>query len=185
MLHSDACMDRQRLRALSRRIHALRDRWYLRPLRRLLLDSRLWSLQRRSITLAFGSGLAVCFVPLPVHTLLAALIAVTARVNVPVLIATTWIVNPLTAVPVYYAAYRIGALVLGTPPDTFRFELSWDWMQHGLGPVWQPFLLGCTLCAAATGVLGWALLEIIWRRRVRHRYRTRRAPSNLRDDGFA
>lgn len=178
-------MDRQRLRALSRRIHALRDRWYLRPLRSMLLDPRLWSLQRRSLTLAFGVGLAVCFVPLPVHTLLAALIAVTARLNVPVLITTTWIVNPLTAVPVYYAAYRIGALVLGTPPDAFRFELSWEWLQHGLGPVWQPFLLGCAICAAATGVLGWALLEFIWRRRVRQRYRDRLTPSNLGDDGFA
>lgn len=170
---------------MTRRIHGLRDRWYLRPLRHLLLDSRLWSLQRRGITLAFGAGLAVCFVPLPVHIPLAVLIAVTARLNVPVLVATTWIVNPLTAVPVYYAAYQVGALTLGTPPDAFRFELSWDWLQHGLGPVWQPFLLGCAICAAATCVLGWGLLEFIWRRRVRQRYRDRRALSNVGDDGFA
>lgn len=166
-------------------MHAQRDRWYLRPLRHVLLDARLWSLQRRSITRAVGAGIAVCFVPLPVHIPLAALVAVVGQLNVPVLIATTWIVNPLTAVPVYYAAYRIGALVLGAPPDPFHFELSWDWLQHGLGPLWQPFLLGCALCAATGGMLGWALLEIVWRRRVRQKYRDRRSTSILGDDGFA
>jgi uncharacterized protein (DUF2062 family) len=178
-------MDRHRLRALTRRIRAQHDQWYLWPLRRVLLDARLWSLQRRSITRAFGAGLAICFVPLPLHIPLAALVAVVGRLNVPVMIATTWIVNPLTAVPVYYTAYRIGALALGTQPDAFQFELSWDWLQHGLGPRWQPFLLGCTLCAATAGILGWALLEFIWRRRVRQKYRDRRSVSIFGDDGFA
>jgi uncharacterized protein (DUF2062 family) len=178
-------MDRQRLRALGRRIHSLRTRWYLRPLQRLLLDSQLWSLQRRNITVAFGTGLAICFVPLPIHLPLAALVAVIARLNVPVILASTLVVNPLTIVPVYYLAYRVGAAVLGVPPDAFSFELSWDWLQHGLGPLWQPFLLGCAICAALSGLVGWAGLEFIWRRRVRHKYRTRRSRSNVGKDGFA
>ena len=178
-------MDRQRLRALARRIHTLRNRWYLRPLRRLLLDSPLWSLQRRSITVAFGTGLAICFVPLPIHLPLAAAVAIIARLNVPVILASTLLVNPLTIVPVYYLAYRVGAAVLGAPPDAFAFELSWDWLQHGLGPLWQPFLLGCAICATLAGLLGWAGLEFIWRRRVRQKYRMRRSRSNVGKDGFA
>ncbi|MBW4051288.1 MAG: DUF2062 domain-containing protein, partial [Proteobacteria bacterium] len=44
---------------------------------------------------------------------------------------------------------------------------------NGLGPLWQPFLLGCVACAVVLGVLGWAGLELLWRWRVTSRYRTR------------
>jgi uncharacterized protein (DUF2062 family) len=178
-------MDRQRLRALRRRLHDLQNRWYLRPLRSLLLDTRLWSLQRRSITLAFGSGLALCFLPLPVQVPFAVLLAISARLNIPTIVATTLLVNPFTVVPIYYLAYRIGAAALGVPAGDFHFELSWDWLQHGLGPLWRPFLLGCAICGTTAGLAGWALLEYVWQRRVRQKYRGRPGSSIPQDDGFA
>jgi uncharacterized protein (DUF2062 family) len=157
------------------RMHALRDRWYARAFAAHLADPRLWSLQRRGVTGAFGAGLAICFVPLPVHVPLATLTAIVWRLNVPAVIATTFLVNPLTMVPVYYAAYRVGALLLGVRPHRFGFRLSWDWLQHGLGPMWKPFLLGCLVCALFCGVFGWLALELLWRWRVLvRRYRTRR-----------
>ena len=159
-------------------MHAIRDRWYARPFARWLGDSRLWSLQRRGITLAFGAGLAICFVPLPVHVPLALAVAALARVNVPVIVATVFVVNPLTAVPVYYLAYRVGCLALGTPTGEFAFSLSWDWLQHGLGPMWRPFLAGCVICAIAAAFLGWFLLEIAWRRHAIKKYRARRGVSS-------
>lgn len=172
-------MNRKWLRALSQRLHRVRDRWYLRPVRAWIMDARLWSLQRRSITLGFGVGLAVCFVPLPVHFLLAAAIAILARLNVPVTLATTLLVNPVTVVPLYYLAYRVGTTLLGVPQDEFSFQLSWDWLQHGLGPMWKPFLTGCAVSGLAAGLLGYTMLEFIWRRRVRQKYRRRRDLSSL------
>lgn len=156
----------------------VRHRWYARPFAPWLGDSRLWSLQRRGITVAFGAGLAICFVPLPVHVPLALTIAVLARVNAPVIVSTTFLLNPLTAVPAYYLAYRVGCAALGEPRRDFSFELSWDWLQHGLGPVWKPFLAGCALCGLAVALTGWALLELVWRRQVIKKYRERRAPSS-------
>jgi uncharacterized protein (DUF2062 family) len=108
-----------------------------------------------------------------VHLPLATLVAVTWRINIPTIIATTLIVNPLTMVPIYYCAYRVGAAVSGAPVHRFGFRLSWDWLQHGLGPMWQPFLLGCLVCAVICGITGWLTLEFIWRRQVLHRRRTR------------
>ncbi len=166
------------IRNLSGRLHALRDRWYLRPFGRWLLDSRLWSMQRRGITRAFATGLGICFVPLPIHIPAAILVAVGARLNVAVLVATVMLVNPLTVVPVYYTAYRVGAAALGFEPQRFHFSLSWDWLQYGLGPMWKPFLLGCAICAACAGLLGWISAELLWRRHVLKKYRERRALSS-------
>ena len=133
----------------------------------------LWSLQRRSVTGAFAAGLAICFLPLPIHLPLAAFLAILLRLNLPTIVATVFLVNPLTVVPIYYTAYRVGAAVLGHTPQRFAFKLDFDWLQYGLGPVWKPFLLGCVICGAVAATLGWIALETLWRWRVRHRYRTR------------
>ncbi len=151
----------------------MQDRWYVRVFGARLTDPALWSLQRRGITGAFGIGLAICFLPLPVHIPLAIACALLARRNIPVLIGTVFLVNPLTVVPVYYLAYRVGAAALGWKQRNFHFELSWSWLQYGLGPLWKPFLLGCAICAVVFGVVGWLGLELLWRRRVRKKYRER------------
>jgi len=39
--------------------------------------------------------------------------------------------------------------------------------------MWQPFLLGCGVCGAVAGFVGWIVLDRIWRWRVRQKYRTR------------
>lgn len=166
------------LKKLAPRVHALSDRWYLRLFRTQLADPRLWRLQRRSVIHAFAAGLAIMFVPLPVHLPLATLVAVLWRLNIPTIIATVFIVNPLTMVPIYYAAYRIGAALMRVPPRPFGFRLSWDWLQHGLGPMWKVFLVGCFASAVICSLLGWAVLGLLWRWHVLNRLqRMRRASS--------
>jgi uncharacterized protein len=166
-------MPREILKQLSRQTQQLRHRWYARPFDRLFGDLRLWSLQRRSVTLAFGVGLAICFVPLPIHIPLALLLSMLLRANLPALVTTTFLVNPLTALPVFFMAYSVGCLLLGVPPGQFQFEMSWQWLQSGLGPLWQPLLLGCLTCVAIVGVSGALILDQIWLWRVRQKYRSR------------
>jgi uncharacterized protein len=156
-------MPRRVLKRMTPSRESLRDNRWLRPFAHWLGDPRLWSLQRRPVARAFGAGLAICFVPLPIHLPLAALVALWARVNVPTIIATVLLVNPLTMVPVYYFAYRVGLAVTDFRAERFRFELSWDWLQHGLGPLWQPFLIGCLVCSVVLGLAGWALVSGLWR----------------------
>jgi uncharacterized protein (DUF2062 family) len=152
----------------------LQQYWPVRVFGQRLLDPRLWSLHRRAITGAFGAGLAICFIPLPVHMFVAGLVAIVWRLNVPAVYGTIFLVNPVTMLPVYYLAYRVGAVLLRVAPEHFSFQLSWDWLQNGLGPMWQPFLLGCLVCALIAGVVGWLSLEAVWRWRVSSRYRARR-----------
>jgi uncharacterized protein (DUF2062 family) len=145
-----------------------------------ITDPRLWSLNRRAITMAFGAGIAISFIPLPLHLLAGLVAAMIWHLNVPTLVVISMLVNPITALPVYYFAYRLGALLLGTAPGSFRFELSWDWLQTGLGAVWKPFLLGCVICAAVGGYGGYRLLELIWRISTMNRKSARRGAAQKR-----
>jgi uncharacterized protein (DUF2062 family) len=166
-------MPRELLKRIVPDPHTLQQRWFLRPFGARITDPQLWALQRRSVTPAFGAGLAICFVPLPVHTLLATTVAVVWRLNLPVCIGTTLLLNPFTAMPAYYLAYRLGAVLLHVPRQHFHFVASWSWFQHSLAPVWQPFVAGCIACALLVGVCGWLALELVWRWHVTSRYRTR------------
>jgi uncharacterized protein (DUF2062 family) len=166
-------MPRGLFRRITPRSETLRTHWALKPFARFFGDPRLWSLQRRTVTPAFGAGLAICFVPLPIHIPVAALVAIFCRIHIPTIMVTLLVVNPLTIVPVYYVAYKVGALVTGAPERAFQFEMSWDWLQHGLGPMWKPFLVGCGVTGALVGLVGYALLDITWRYSVRKRYRER------------
>ena len=170
-------MPRRLLKKFTPHPTTLQRRWYLRLFGSRVTEPGLWSLQRRSITSAFGLGLAICFVPLPVHLPLAVLVAIARQVNVPTIVGTVFLVNPFTVVPVFYTAYRVGAAVLREPLKRFDFQLSFEWLQYGLGPLWQPFLIGCLVCSLVVGLAGWMGLELLWRWQVRNKYRTRRGPS--------
>jgi uncharacterized protein (DUF2062 family) len=168
-------MPRRLIRKFAPHPYSLRKLWFFRIFGERLAHMHIWSTRRRAITAAFGAGLAICFVPLPVHLPLGLLVALLWRLNLPVLVATTvFVVNPLTVVPVYYAAYRVGAALVGQKATGFAFQLSWDWLQNGLGPLWKPFLTGCLICAFVLGYGAYLALELIWRWNTVHRLRVRR-----------
>ena len=102
-------------------------------------------------------------------------VAVIWRLNLPVLVAAIYVNNPLTIVPIFYGAYRVGSALVGQPETQFAFELSWSWLHNSLGPVWKPFLVGCVVCAAVLGYGTYLILEFAWRRNTLRKLRARRA----------
>lgn len=166
-------MPRIFFRKITPRHETLRTHWALRPFARFFGDPRLWSLQRRTVTPAFGAGLAISFIPLPIHLPLGILIAIFCRIHIPTIMLSLLLVNPFTIVPAYLLAYEVGVLVTGSPHVAFHFELSWDWLQQGLGPMWKPFLVGLAVTGTTLGLLSYAIIDVLWRYTTRKRYRER------------
>lgn len=149
----------------------------MRPFRLFLENPAYWTLNRRNVTRAFALGLFLSFVPLPVHLVLAVILALILRLNIPSAVAGTLLANPLTIVPMYVLAYLLGCQLLGIHESRFAFELSWDWLTTQLLPVWKPFLLGCLVMGTATAVAGYILLGGIWHLSLVLKYHKRKGGS--------
>lgn len=120
-------------------------------------------------------GLFIAFVPLPSQMLMAAVLAVLLRVNLPLSVLLVWVSNPITMPPLFYMAYKVGFALIGdSHAPAFHFQLSWQWLSTGLATVWQPFLLGCFVCGLFLGLLGSALTRVAWRWHVVHLWNKRR-----------
>ena len=88
LVHFPGPMLRQLLKRIVPAPHSLQDRWFVRLFGERISDPLLWTLHRRGVTYAFGAGLAICFIPLPVHLLTACTIAMVWRLNIPVVCGT-------------------------------------------------------------------------------------------------
>ncbi len=137
-------------------------------------DPNIWHLNRYSVANATFIGLFVAFVPLPAQMIIAALLAILFRANLPISVTLVWFTNPLTIAPIFYIAYNVGAAVMGSGGNQFAFELSWQWLSHELSQNWQPFLLGCLLCGLFSGLLASATVRWAWRRHTIKRWHERR-----------
>jgi len=172
-------MPRRFFRKFAFKRHHMSEQWFMAPFRHLLQDHRLWGIRRRWVVPAFALGLFVAFLPFPGHTLIGALLALALRVNIPVAAVSTWVSNPLTMGPLYYFAYRLGVTILDIPPKPFNFELSLDWVTHTFVNIWQPMLLGSVLLGSAAALVGYVVLDLLWRISIGN-YKTRK--QNIRRD---
>ncbi|MEE4380993.1 MAG: DUF2062 domain-containing protein [Pseudomonadales bacterium] len=143
-------------------------------------DPDLWHLNRRSVSTAFGVGLFLAFLPLPGQMILAALVAMWLRCNVPVAFFSVWVTNPVTMPPIYFFAYKVGTWVLGVPPQVSELQLSWAWLSARLEQLWMPMLVGCLLCGVVAGTVAWGTMQLFWRWHVVQRWERRRTLRRLR-----
>jgi len=149
--------------------------WYLRPFNALLHDPGLWSIHRRGVTKAVAIGLFFAMLPIVGQMALAALVALWVRVNLPVAVAFTWVSNPLTFVPIYYPAYKLGALLLGIPhQDPGDIPMSIDSLASELALIWKPLFLGSGIIAVVIAAAGFTALNVAWRLAAFNRLKRRR-----------
>jgi uncharacterized protein len=134
----------------------------------------LWHLNRKSVPGAVAIGLFAGLVPGPLQMLLALLLAIPLRKNLPVALLLTLYTNPFTIVPLYMLAYEYGKLLLGEaardPAAVRPFEMNWseladsmralaEWML-GLG---KPLGVGLVALALTLSAIGYITTRFAWR----------------------
>lgn len=139
-----------------------------------LLDRpSLWRIHRRNVAKGAAIGMLWSWIPLPMHTIPAVLTAIMFHANLPFTIVFMWLVNPITMVPCYYFAYRLGLKLLHLTPLPFAIELSWQWMSESLPYIWKPLLLGCGICGVGAALLVYSAIRFGWRYRIIRRLKQR------------
>ena len=151
----------------------LREIRSLRPLGEWIYEPNLWHINRTSTAKAFAIGLFCAMVPAPGQIFVAAFFALRWRANLPLSIALIFITNPLTMPVIYYAAYKLGALMLGSSIQPVAFEISIEWLSHSLVEIWEPFLLGCFSMGIVAGTAGYFFIDLMWRWRVSSNWKKR------------
>ncbi len=178
-------MIRRKLRATLPSPDSIRGHRWLQWCAPVLSHPRLWHLHRRAVALGVAIGLVTGLVPGPVQMLLAALVAIPLRANIPAAVFTTLYTNPLTFVPLYLLAYQIGRLVTGEaappvlPPEA---AFSWESLRQALpdffawiGSMGGTLLVGLAVQCTVFAVAGYTLTMVTWRLAVTHAWRTRHA----------
>ena len=151
----------------------LQNNRHLQVLGELLHDTNLWHLNRQSAALAAFIGLFCAFMPVPMQMLLAAAMAVVLQANLPMAVVLVWISNPLTMPPMFYGAYKLGALLLDIPPRDIGLDSSLGEILADLSILWPPLLLGSLICGLVFGGLGYIAVKVLWRMVVTRRWRQR------------
>lgn len=142
-----------------------------------LADPRLWQFNRHSLNKAVYIGVLSAFFPLPGQMLLALIGALIFRANVPMALGLTWITNPLTTLPIFYAGYYVGAHIMGEPMISLRVigrmiaDFSLWVLANGANPFvtyrgtvsLTAFCLGLTLLAVVTSIVCGLTFKAIWR----------------------
>ena len=156
------------------------SRW-TRPFARHLLRPDLWRFNRRSVPRAVAVGLLIAPVVPVAHTLLAALAAVPTRANIVIAAAVTWLINPFTFFPFYYAASNVGHAILQVdrmspmPQVTHQATMqatSWlPWLFDKTGEV----ALGTLVMAVVIASVGYLVSSLVWRWNIGRKWRARSA----------
>lgn len=140
-------------------------------------DPNLWHLNRHSVARAFFAGLfsGFTFLFFPGQMLIAAVIAILIRANLPIAVSLVWITNPLTTPPIIYAAMKVGAVFFPISVDIdLGVLLNFDWSLASfkgemvgflqlIQAVWKPLLFGSLVFGTFLGLAGYLTVQWFWR----------------------
>ena len=141
-----------------------------------LHDPEIWHFGRRAVAGAVGLGFFVAFMPVPMHMLIAATLALMLRINLPVALAAVWINNPITVAPMIMFALKVGGWVTAHEVQfsEMHFDASWANVSALFAQLWEPLVVGCLLCGLGAGAIGNFSVRGLWRLHVLYRCHQRR-----------
>lgn len=149
----------------------IQNKPYLRWLAKYLHNEDIWSFQRHTVARGLAVGFLLAFIPLPIQFVLASLLAICVRGNLPLAVLTTLITNPFTFAPIYYGIFLIGESISG---ETVPYHAlpQFDWQTQGLSGLIQhlfnwftvlgkPLLIGIPVVAITCSLISYCLVYLI------------------------
>lgn len=156
-----------------------RIRW-LRPIAHRVLLPRLWRFHRRSVPRGVALGILVGVLIPVAQTVVAALLALPARANVPVAALTTFLTNPLTTPPLWVAAYWLGSWILrvdsltdSRPLQTHLRSEAGGWLRWLVSDAAPALGIGLLVIAVVGAAIGYLLAAFGWRWWTARKWRAR------------
>lgn len=152
----------ERLRALAPSREQLEANPCLRGLAPHLAHPKVWHWSRRGVAMGAAIGLFIGVLIPVAQILIAAVVALVLRANVPVAVAATLVTNPLTVPPLYYAAYRLGAWATGAsmPAAVSLTDPTAFWAN--LGTIGMPLFTGLGITASVAAIASYLLISRLW-----------------------
>lgn len=152
-------------------LRALRGLRWMGP---LLERPWLWQVNRNAIAkgLAIGMFFGI-LVPLG-QALVAGVVAIWLRANLPAAVLATFVSNPLTTPAILLAAYHAGSAVLGEATVLPGVAVDAGWLAK-IGAMGEPLLLGLALLAVTAATITYLGVQLAWRIGVSWRIAARRA----------
>lgn len=163
---------------LPKREQIFASKW-LQPLAPLFDKPYFWTLNRRQAAVSVAVGMFCGLMPGPTQMLSALMVAYWLRTNLPVAVFTTLYTNPVTYMPLYYLAYKIGSWLLGSREDSFSFPAWSDshfvedlvvWLS-GAG---KPLLIGVPVLGLILATAGYFLVLLGWKLHTQYHWRKRK-----------
>lgn len=164
--------------------HSLRDTYVHRIFGERVFHHDIWALNINSLAGGLSLGLFIAFTPtIPFHMLLCTLGALLLRVNLPIALAVSWVVNPITALPVFLSARRIGHYFF----DNFtigQIALDWFSFESRTGKFMEASLYlwtGSLFFSIVSAFLVSGAVRLAWRLGPWYKNRTREVNTNSND----
>lgn len=152
---------------------------FMRPFSKWLVHPNLWHFNRRSVSGGVALGLFIAFLPTPFQMVWAAFAAILLRVNVALAVAMVLLTNPLTMLPIAWAAFMLGTWYTGQSIQLPATGMTVTWILDQLRVIWLPLLLGLLTFSVLSAVVSYGLIQLLWRWHViRHKQRKRAARSD-------
>lgn len=164
----------QRLRAMAPSREQLEATPGVRRLAPHLSHPMLWCWSRRGVALGVALGLFIGLLIPIAQILFVAMAAIFLRANIAIGAVGTFVSNPLTVPPIYFAAYHLGAWATGTSADA-SLSLTDPWSVYdNLGSIGLPLFTGLATIATVSALAGYLLVSQVWIWRVNAKRRSLR-----------
>jgi uncharacterized protein (DUF2062 family) len=136
----------------------------------------LWRLEKKAVAKGVAIGVFFgCMTIVPFQMILAGLLAIRLRANLPIAIAMTWICNPFTIIPLTYLNYSVGNGLLGAQDSAITFHGS-SWKFYSYNDFWAPFManivefgkaffVGSIIVTSILTTLSYFIVIFLWRLR--------------------